>query len=108
MVRPRVSQFIINPRWNGRTLGALHETILLQTFQRGPIQAAGEVKIRRANLVYKTPWEAFMEILRRPDHLPYEKLTENRLFNPRDNRTSLDYRCVNNSANEFRFTSSAI
>jgi hypothetical protein len=52
-------------------------------------QAAGEVKIRRANLVYKTPWGAFMEILRRPDHLPYEKLTENRLFNPRDNRTSL-------------------
>jgi hypothetical protein len=69
--------------------GALHETILLQTFQRGPIQAAGEVKIRRANLVYKTPWGAFMEILPRPDPLPYEKLTENRLFNPRDNRASL-------------------
>ena len=69
--------------------GALHETILLQAFQRGRIQAAGEVKIRRANLVYKTPWGAFMEILPRPDHLPYEKLTENRLFNPRDNRTSL-------------------
>ena len=41
---PEVSQFIINPRWNGRILGALHETILLQTFQRGPSQAAGEVK----------------------------------------------------------------
>ena len=41
---PEVSQFIINPRWNGRIQGALHETILLQTFQRGPSQAAGEVK----------------------------------------------------------------
>jgi hypothetical protein len=44
---PEVSQFIINPRWNGRIQGALHETILLQTFQRGPIQAAGEETIMR-------------------------------------------------------------
>jgi hypothetical protein len=43
---PEVSQFIINPRWNGRILGALYETILLQAFQRGPIQAAGEVRMR--------------------------------------------------------------
>jgi hypothetical protein len=39
--------------------------------------------------VYKKPLGTFMEMLRRPDHLPDEKLTENRLFNPGDNRTSL-------------------
>jgi hypothetical protein len=38
--------------------------------------------------VYKKPLGTFMEMLRRPDHLPDEKLTENRL-NPGDNRTSL-------------------
>ena len=50
----------------------------------GPIQAKGEVKSGEQIWYFKTPWGAFMEILWRPDHLPYEQMTENRLFNPKD------------------------
>lgn len=50
----------------------------------GPIQARGEVKKGEQIWYFKTPWGAFMEILWRPDHLPYERLTEHRLFNPKD------------------------
>ena len=50
----------------------------------GPIQAKGEVKKGEQIWYFKTPWGAFMEILWRPDHLPYEQMTENRLFNPKD------------------------
>ena len=50
----------------------------------GPIQAAGEAKRGEQIWYFKTPWGAFMEILWRPDHLPYEQGTSNRLFNPKD------------------------
>ena len=50
----------------------------------GPIEAKGDVKLGERIWYFKTPWGAFMEILWRPDHLPYEKLTKNRLFQPRD------------------------
>lgn len=52
---------------------------------RGPIQAKGEVKKGEEIWYFKTPWGAFMEILWRPDHLPYEARTANRLFQPKDN-----------------------
>jgi len=51
---------------------------------RGPIVAAGDVKRGEVIWYFKTPWGAFMEILSRPDHLPYEELTSHRLFNPKD------------------------
>ena len=50
----------------------------------GPIQASGEAKQGEQIWYFKTPWGAFMEILWRPDYLPYEQVTENRLFNPKD------------------------
>ena len=51
---------------------------------RGPIQAKGRVKEGEQIWYFKTPWGAFMEILWRPEHLPYEQLTDHRLFNPKD------------------------
>ncbi len=54
-----------------------HGAELLQ----GPLEGAGEEKKGEKIWYFKTPWGAFMEILWRPDHLPYEQKTENRLFN---------------------------
>lgn len=51
---------------------------------RGPIQAKGDVKKGEEIWYFKTPWGAFMEILWRSDHLPYEEHTANRLFQPKD------------------------
>ena len=50
----------------------------------GPLEAKGHVKQGERIWYFKTPWGAFMEILSRPDHLAYERLTENRLFQPHD------------------------
>lgn len=52
-------------------------------FLRGPIQASGESKRGEVIWYFKTPWGAFMEILWRPEHLPYEHDTPNRLFAPK-------------------------
>ena len=46
----------------------------------GPLQGAGEAKKGERIWYFKTPWGAFMEILTRPAHLPYEQETEHRLF----------------------------
>jgi hypothetical protein len=62
-------------------------TILLQTFEQWI--ESGRRRAERESQYTKTPWEAFMEIPWRPDHLRYERLTENRLFKPRDNLTRL-------------------
>lgn len=51
---------------------------------KGPIDAKGDAKQGERIWYFKTPWGAFMEILWRPDHLPYEKDTVNRLFQPKD------------------------
>ena len=51
---------------------------------RGPIDAAGDVKKGERIWYFKTPWGAFLEILWRPDPLPYERLTTDRLFARRD------------------------
>jgi catechol 2,3-dioxygenase-like lactoylglutathione lyase family enzyme len=50
----------------------------------GPVEGAGEAKKGEHIWYFKTPWGAFMEILTRPQHLPYEKETNYRLFNPKD------------------------
>ncbi len=50
----------------------------------GPLEAKGEVKQGERIWYFKTPWGAFMEILWRPDHLPYENFTKARLFQPKD------------------------
>jgi catechol 2,3-dioxygenase-like lactoylglutathione lyase family enzyme len=47
---------------------------------RGPIQASGDAKRGEVIWYFKTPWGSFMEILWRPEHLPYEQETPNRLF----------------------------
>jgi catechol 2,3-dioxygenase-like lactoylglutathione lyase family enzyme len=57
-----------------------HGAELLQ----GPLEGAGEEKKGEKIWYFKTPWGAFMEILWRPDHLPYEQKTENRLFTQKD------------------------
>jgi catechol 2,3-dioxygenase-like lactoylglutathione lyase family enzyme len=57
-----------------------HGAELLQ----GPLEGAGEEKKGEKIWYFKTPWGAFMEIQWRPDHLPYEQKTENRLFNQKD------------------------
>ncbi len=46
----------------------------------GPIETAGDLKAGEQIWYFKTPWGSLMEILWRPDHLPYEKTTANRLF----------------------------
>ena len=51
---------------------------------RGPLEAAGDIKKGEKIWYFKTPWGAFLEILWRPDQLPYEQETNNRLFNPPD------------------------
>jgi catechol 2,3-dioxygenase-like lactoylglutathione lyase family enzyme len=50
---------------------------------RGPIQALGEPKRGVVIWYFKTPWGAFIELLWRPEHLPYEHDTANRLFAPK-------------------------
>ena len=40
----------------------------------GPLEGAGEAKKGERIWYFKTPWGAFMEILTRPRHLPYEKI----------------------------------
>jgi hypothetical protein len=50
----------------------------------GPIGTAGDAKKGEQIWYFKTPWGGLMEILWRPDHLPYEETTENRLFQPTD------------------------
>ena len=50
----------------------------------GPLEAKGDVKKGERIWYFKTPWGAFMEILWRPEHLPYESLVESRLFQPKD------------------------
>ena len=56
----------------------------------GPLEAKGDVKLGERIWYFRTPWGAFMEILWRPDHLAYESLTPNRLFQPKDSWPSLD------------------
>ena len=51
---------------------------------RGPIDAAGDVKKGERIWYFKTPWGALLEILWRPDQLPYERHTPHRLFARRD------------------------
>ena len=51
---------------------------------KGPIDAKGDAKLGERIWYFKTPWGAFMEILWRPDHLGYEKQTDNRLYQPHD------------------------
>ena len=51
---------------------------------KGPLDAKGDLKRGERIWYFKTPWGAFLEILWRPDHLGYEKLTANRLFQPKD------------------------
>ena len=46
----------------------------------GPIGTAGDVKEGEQIWYFKTPWGGLMELLCRPDHLPYEETTNNRLF----------------------------
>jgi catechol 2,3-dioxygenase-like lactoylglutathione lyase family enzyme len=53
-----------------------HGAELLQ----GPLEGSGEKKRGEKIWYFKTPWGAFMEILWRPDHLPYEQKTENRHY----------------------------
>ncbi len=48
----------------------------------GPVGTAGDVKKGEQIWYFKTPWGGLMELLCRPDHLPYEETTENRLFQP--------------------------
>ena len=50
----------------------------------GPIKAKGDVKKGEEIRYFKTPWGAFMEILWRPDELPYEEHTPFRLHQPND------------------------
>ena len=50
----------------------------------GPLHGGGEPKKGEQIWYFKTPWGAFLEILWRPDYLPYEQDTTNRLFNPKD------------------------
>ena len=50
----------------------------------GPLYGGGAPKKGEQIWYFKTPWGAFMEILWRPDHLPYEQDTANRLFNSKD------------------------
>jgi catechol 2,3-dioxygenase-like lactoylglutathione lyase family enzyme len=57
---------------------------------RGPIQASGEPKRGEVIWYFKTPWGAFMEILWRPEHLPYEQETTSRLFSPRGSWRGLE------------------
>lgn len=57
---------------------------------RGPIQASGDLKRGEVIWYFKTPWGAFMEILWRPEHLPYERDTPNRLFAPKRSRQDKD------------------
>ena len=57
-----------------------HEAELLA----GPLEGAGKAKEGERILYFKTPWGAFMEILSRPEHMPYEENTQYRLFSPKD------------------------
>ena len=50
----------------------------------GPLEAKGDVKKGESIWYFKTPWGAFMEILWRPERLPYEENTPNRLFQAND------------------------
>ena len=53
----------------------------------GPIESAGDAKKGEQIWYFKTPWGRLMETVWRPDHLPYEETTENRLFQrPRGRR----------------------
>ena len=63
---------VLNARDSGREL------------LKGPLGAKGDVKQGERIWYFKTPWGAFMEILWRPEHLGYEKQTENRLYQPHD------------------------
>jgi len=49
----------------------------------GPIEAAGTPKRGERIQYFLTPWGSFMELLWRPEHLPYEADTDARLFGPR-------------------------
>jgi catechol 2,3-dioxygenase-like lactoylglutathione lyase family enzyme len=51
---------------------------------RGPIKAKGDIKKGEEIWYFKTPWGGFMEILWRPDGLPYENQTPFRLYQPND------------------------
>lgn len=59
---------------------AVHGAELLH----GPIGTAGDAKKGEQIWYFKTPWGGLMELLCRPDHLPYEKTTQNRLFQSTD------------------------
>ena len=60
-----------------------HGAELLQ----GPLEGAGEEKKGELIWYFRTPWGSLMEILWRPDHLPYEKTTANRLFQTVESRS---------------------
>ena len=47
-----------------------------------PVNTAGEPKRGERIWYFKTPWGAFMELLWRPAHLPYEQETTARLYGP--------------------------
>ena len=47
-----------------------------------PVSTAGEPKRGERIWYFKTPWGAFMELLWRPAHLPYEQKTTARLYGP--------------------------
>lgn len=48
----------------------------------GPIDTNGAPKRGERIQYFKTPWGAFMELLWRPAHLPYEQETTARLYGP--------------------------
>ena len=48
-----------------------------------PVNTDGEPKRGERIWYFKTPWGAFMELLWRPAHLPYEQDTTARLYGPR-------------------------
>ena len=48
----------------------------------GPLVSKEGPKAGQAIRYFQTPWGMFLEILSRPEHLPYERETECRLFGP--------------------------
>jgi len=48
----------------------------------GPVQSDQGPKTGQQIRYFSAPWGMALEILRRPDHMPYEKETQLRLFGP--------------------------
>ena len=55
-----------------------HECPLLP----GPFQSDQGPKTGQQIRYFTSPWGMALEILHRPDHMPYEKETQSRLFGP--------------------------